>query len=372
MQRATLVVSILLTAAGCGSKPRWEALPLGTKADFRDITFTDAMNGWIAGGSYEITGGLVGRTSDGGKTWRYVSNLTERERQSVDAIHFFDSASGIAATGSGAILVTSDGGATWTAATRQGRHVGVSSLFFLDSRRGWAAGTGDVIRTDDGGQIWMPASTEHNDTSYRAPIRSLQFLDEQSGWVAGMQSYLARTSDGGGTWEPASIPDTRSPESLAAGITARPSFWSLFFIDSEVGWVVGEEGVMLSTADGGTTWTRRSTGLKDAHSVAKAEKIPTARGEVTLDAGDRTPGFTISAVRFIDRLHGWSTGFYPNVGRSLILRTDDGGATWSVDAEIAGEELYTLFIQGRDTAWAIGSRTREGSQAIYRRSVAAK
>jgi photosystem II stability/assembly factor-like uncharacterized protein len=93
---------------------------------------------------------------------------------------------------------------------------------------------------------------------------------------------------------------------------------------------------------------------------------------VEIDTGDRTPGFTVSAVRFIDRHRGWITGFYPNLGRSLILRTDDAGATWRVDAEIAGEELYTLFIQGRDTAWAIGSRTREGSQAIYRRSLDVK
>src|SRR5690349_14570557 len=145
MNREIVFVSVLLATAGCGGKPGWEALPLGTKADFRDITFIDAMHGWIAGGSYEITGGLVGRTSDGGKTWRYVSNLTDRERLSVEAIHFFDPDAGIAATGSGAILLTSDGGATWTPATRKGRHVGLSSLFFLDARHGFGAGTGDVI-----------------------------------------------------------------------------------------------------------------------------------------------------------------------------------------------------------------------------------
>ena len=101
MKRVILFVSLLLATPGCGSRPAWEALPLGTKADFRSIAFTDAMHGWIAGGSYEVTGGLVGRTSDGGKTWRYVSNLNERERDSVAAIHFFDPDAGIAATASG-------------------------------------------------------------------------------------------------------------------------------------------------------------------------------------------------------------------------------------------------------------------------------
>ena len=364
MKPGILLACLLLAAAGCGSKPAWEALPLGTKADFRDIWFTDAMHGWIAGGSYEITGGLVGRTSDGGRSWKFFSNLTQRDGGSVQSIHFFDNEKGIA-TSSGAILTTIDAGASWTTVNRRGRVVGLSSLFFLDERRGWAAGIGDVIRTDDGGETWAPAElppSAGEDRNYRSPIRAILFLDDQNGWTAGMHASLARTTDGGATWEAVSTPITGNE---------RPNFWDLTFIDSQFGWVVGEEGLMLSTTDGGTTWTRGNTGLKDAHSAPKLETIPRAAGSVTIDAGDRTPGFTISAVRFIDRQRGWITGFYAGLGRSLILRTEDGGATWRVDADIAGEELYALFTQGRDTtAWAIGARVREGAQAIYLRTLA--
>jgi photosystem II stability/assembly factor-like uncharacterized protein len=199
----------------------------------------------------------------------------------------------------------------------------------------------------------------------------MQFLDERTGWVAGMQSLLARTVDGGGTWEPAAVPILENP-TAAPGTTARPTFWAISFLDSGFGWAVVEEGVMISTTDGGITWTRRSTGLEDAQSAPNLEKIPRAGGTVTIDAGDRTPGFTVSAVRFVDRLHGWITGFYPNLGRSRILKTDDGGVTWVVEADIAGEDLRVLFVQGRETMWAIGDRTREGAQSIYRRSLTTK
>jgi photosystem II stability/assembly factor-like uncharacterized protein len=175
-----------------------------------------------------------------------------------------------------------------------------------------------------------------------------------------MQGSLIRTADGGVTWDPVATP-------LAA--SEHPNFWDLFFVDEFTAWVVGEEGTILTTSDAGTTWKRQDTGLKDARSAAKLEQIPKAGGSVTIDAGDRTPGFTISAVRFVDANHGWITGFYPNMGRSLIMRTTDAGATWVVDADIAGEELYTLFLQGRERLWAIGARVREGAQSIYRRAL---
>jgi photosystem II stability/assembly factor-like uncharacterized protein len=355
-----LAACVLLAAAGCSRAPAWEALPLGTSADFRAIAFTDAGHGWIAGGGYNITGGLIGRTQDGGKTWTFTSNLTDRDRMSVLALHMFDARRGIAATGSGAMLETMDGGENWTQDARHGHADSLSSLFFLDERRGWAAGHGDVLRTDDGRDTWTSLTPAGVDTAYRAPIRAMQFQDDQHGWVAGMQASLQRTADGGITWEAATTP-------LAAA--EHPNFWDLFFVDAYTAWVVGEEGTILATRDGGSTWTRKDTGLKDARSAPKLERIPRAGGVDVIDAGDRTPGFTISAVRFVDPSHGWITGFYAGLGRSLILRTEDAGATWVVDADVAGEELYTLFMQGRERLWAIGARVREGPQSIYRRAL---
>jgi photosystem II stability/assembly factor-like uncharacterized protein len=367
-QRGLLAACVLLAAASCSEAPApvsspapasaWEALPLGTSADFRDISFTDANHGWIAGGGFQIVGGLVGRTTDAGKTWRFTSNLTSREGMTLPALHMFDSGRGVIAAGSGETLSTSDGGENWTVAGRRGRVNSLSTLFFLDGRRGWAAGHGDVLFTDDGGLTWTPLTPEGMDTSYRSPVRAIQFQDDRRGWVAGMNASLMRTADGGVTWEPVSTP-------LAAA--EHPNFWDMFFVDPQTAWVVGEEGTILATRDGGSTWTRQNTGLKDARSAAKLERIPTARGSVEVDAGDRTPGFTITAVRFLDSRRGWITGFYAGLGRSLVLRTQDGGATWVVDADIAGEELHALFVQGRERLWAVGARVRTGPQSIYYR-----
>src|SRR5262245_50130666 len=216
MNRILTAACLLLFAAACRRASPWEPLPLGTSADFRDIAFTDADHGWIAGGGYNIVGGLIGRTADGGKTWHFTSNLTSRERMSAASLHFFDASRGLAATTSGVILSTIDSGDTWTSVGRRGRVDMLTSLFFLDERRGWAAGHGDVLRTEDGGETWTPLTPAGVDTSYRSPVRAICFQDDQRGFTAGMQASLMRTDDGGVTWERVALP-------LAAG--EHPNFW---------------------------------------------------------------------------------------------------------------------------------------------------
>lgn len=366
--RTLLVFYVLLAVAGCRrdatARANWDALPLGTTADFGDLWFSDARHGWIVGGSYQIPGGLIGHTDDGGRTWRFNSNLlgtpTGAGQMSVLAVHFFDSRRGLVTTSSGAILSTTDGGENWARVSRQGRGGAVSNVFFLDDRLGWAVGLRGVLRTDDTGQQWVPASTD--ETTATIAGRAIHFLDDRNGWLAGMHASLMHTADGGLTWESIATPFSAEE---------RPGFWDLFFVDSQFGWVVGEDGTIVATRDGGATWLLQHTGLADAHSAPKLERIPRAGRIDVIDAGDRTPGLTLRSVRFVDRDRGWIVGYYAGLGRSLILRTEDGGGTWAVDADIAGEELHALFVQDGERLWTVGARVREGAQAIYQRAVAA-
>jgi photosystem II stability/assembly factor-like uncharacterized protein len=364
--RPLVLVIVLLATAGCSAReaPAWEALPLGTTADFQDLSFADAEHGWIVGGSYQVPGGLVGRTADGGATWRFNSGLIGTpngpDRVSVTAVHFFDSGRGLIAIGNGEILSTTDGGENWARVIRPGRGGAVSSFFFLDERRGFAVGLGGVLRTDDAGQRWTSMSTE--DETGRVSGRALHFRDEVSGWLVGMHASLLHTADGGTTWDAPALP-------LPSG--ERPNLWDVCFVDREHGWVVGEGGTILATKDGGYSWSPQNSGVKDAHSAPKLERIPRAGKMDVIDVGDRTPGLTLRAVRFVDPDRGWVVGYYAGLGRSLILRTDNGGATWAVDADIPGEELQALFVQGRERLWTVGGRVREGAQAIYRRTLSA-
>ena len=81
----------------------------------------------------------------------------------------------------------------------------LDAVAFPSTRDGWAAGTGAIIATTDGGATWTQQYTGHAD------IRSLEFTDQRHGWAVGGASLL-RTVNGGDTWSPAGEPTGLDPD----------------------------------------------------------------------------------------------------------------------------------------------------------------
>ena len=129
-RRLLALLLLILTLGSCRASHQgaWHPQPLGTSADFRGIYFSDPLHGWIAGGAYNIAGGLIGRTQDGGRSWQFQSgvNGTSSNGTNIEALHFFDARRGVATADGGNIYSTSDGGENW-GQVREGR----SSTDFL-------------------------------------------------------------------------------------------------------------------------------------------------------------------------------------------------------------------------------------------------
>jgi len=360
-----LLASALLLAAGCARKPltygAWTALPLGTSADFRGLWFSDADHGWIAGGSFRIPGGIVGRTSDGGRTWKFKSGIAGTGmNHRFGAARFFDQRRGLVAGGGGEMFATTDGGDNWSLVPLSGCIDFLGSLQFVGADLGWSVGGRCVLRTEDGGAIWRQTRLKSNDLYTFVGGEAMHFIDADTGWLVGGSESLRYSDDGGFNWLPHPLP-------FAAG--EHPKLHDIWFADAKHGWIVGDQGTILRTVDGGDTWTLRSSGVPDARSVAQPETFVHQGKKIEVDTGGRTPGLTLTAVRFVDANVGYAAGYYANLARSLILRTQDGGATWAVDADIPGDDLHALFVLDAGNVWAVGWRTREGTQMIYRRGV---
>jgi len=367
----TCALAAAMLAGGCAkhvARESWQPLALGSDAEFSGMWFADSLNGWIVGGGPFVAGGIVGRTRDGGETWSFASGLATPEpgasRFSLEAIRFTSPNHGIVTADGGKIFLTDDGGENWRL-VRYGRGLTdhLFDLDFLDESNGWAVGLLGVLRTRDRGETWQEV---HRSDPYASDGagHAIDMIDWRNGWIAGREG-LQRTYDGGENWVPAPLPlDPNEHLQL----------WDITFVDDLNGWAVGEEGTILHTTNGGDAWVLQDTGLADAKSKPVAEHIQRRIGVIdTLDLGERTPALCLTSVRFVDAQNGWVAGHYgPGGGRSVLLRTTDGGATWQVDAKAEGESLMSLFVLDRDHAWAIGDRVREGTHVVLRHAPTAE
>ena len=344
LHAAAAAAVLALGIPGCSRRPDapeapagrgaggWEEIRIGTDAVFSGLHFVDAETGWIVGGSPFVSGGIAGRTEDGGKTWAFVTGVTKGGRTSgLSAVHGFDRMRACA-VGDGA-FVTFDGGQSWQrarAVRRAAAHLW--ALDFLNENEGWAAGAAGVLHTTDGGMNWTEVDGEESPVRH-VNGRALHFTDGRNGWLGGQHGALYRTRDGGATW-------ARVPVPAPPGIEHPPTLFGSAWPDASRGWVVGEYGTILHTADGGDSWALR-------------------------DAGTREAFFTAVAFAGPD---GWIAGFLPDKARSVVYRSADGGGTWHLERTLDGEELRALQVLDADTGWAVGDRVRTEPQRLLRRA----
>ena len=138
--------------------------------------------------------------------------------------------------------------------------------------------------------------------------------------AVGQRGHIVISTDGGATWK-------QSPVPVASDLTA------VYFVDDRQGWVVGHDGVILHTGDGGEKWDLQLNGLTAndllvsamEHKVAadpaseEAKKL-LAEAQRYKDQGADKPFLD---VWFADTLNGYAVGAY-----NLIFKTADGGKTW--------------------------------------------
>ncbi|MBD3336208.1 MAG: hypothetical protein GF355_11895 [Candidatus Eisenbacteria bacterium] len=143
----------------------WVSQNSGTSLDFRSVHFLDTQNGWITGESGGGNTHPVFRTTDGGATWQDLSFGTTCYAN--DCIFFADELlgwiSGWDNTLNPHIHHTKDGGVTWTRQTTpvpSGAGT-VARVQFADPMVGWAtvssiyqAPAGAILHTTNGGATW--------------------------------------------------------------------------------------------------------------------------------------------------------------------------------------------------------------------------
>ncbi len=219
----------------------WSKLETGvdkSKEYFKSGQFLSADTGFIfTQGTYEDR---LLKTTDGGITWNHM--LSGRPRVWVSSIFFLNSKVGFACGGhyedERHFSLTTDGGLTWDL---QSTHYPFSQLWFIDINNGFALGGGDLYQTSDSGKSWVKIKEIDGD------LNKIFFVNRQVGYIGGDNSTVLKTVDGGKRWVELKTDDGSNYDHIKG----------ICFLNEKVGYVVGAYGTFQTTADGGLSWTSK-------------------------------------------------------------------------------------------------------------------
>jgi len=179
-----------------------------------------------------------------------------------------------------------------------------------------------------------------------AMLHDVHFMDNQNGLVVGDNGLMLVTTDGGTTWEKMEV-DMRPPGAGQRqggppggfGRGGPAPLYNIYFVDKNVGFIIGGRGTILKTADGGKTWARK-----------RAMSDTPGR-----DGNSRPLRSNLMGIQMINETTGFIAGT-----ENTILKTTDGGETWIGRSERArvGEtrnNLEDIRFVSPTTGWIVGS-----------------
>lgn len=379
----------------------WTLQESGTLLTLYGVHFINAQVGFAVGGQPAGTNKFTNvfvKTTTGGAAWE-GKNVPPPLPGVLKAVRFIDPFRGWVVGGGGTILFTDNAGESWTV-QQSGVTSELITVDFVDGDHGWATGPGKVLlKTDDGGKGWRPIFT------FSSAIRQIDFINPSRGWAAGDGGALLETTDGGAHWTSISVTTANltgvrvtsdlkgwavgergsllrfdgtnwtaarsaTTLSLRAVATNGDTAWSVgdygviasastsgapalqnqtntaelyapLFIDAQTGWVVGTDGRIFRTDNGGATWTQQLKNWKSEILWTHVETpVRLCNGTPNANGGTdwtETPVLTngkYQCVRFskiqlfnnffLNSNEGWVIGL-----PSLILHTTDGGKNWT-------------------------------------------
>lgn len=220
--------------------------------------------------------GTLLRTEDGGESWANVGVPTGN---GLFDLWFPTASVGYALDFSGALFRTENGGNSWSILDT-GTNDSPLGVFAPDASHVFLIGPRGVLRSNDSGETFE----RHTNRVIRK--RTLNEADDAGGAVVfyGPRVIALSTNDGG-KWRHIDRP-------------TRSEITHVDFVSSRVGYVLEQSGRVQFTANRGRSWTELiSVGYANGRRLA-----------------------------FGDRRHGWL-----DIGSAhpTILRTDDGGKSWT-------------------------------------------
>jgi photosystem II stability/assembly factor-like uncharacterized protein len=305
----------------------WISKSINKTYDLYSISFGDSNTGFAVGNM-----GTILRTTNKGETWENISieaNYTLKNVQFINSEVGFINGS-LTGWDQYFLFKTTNSGNTWSKLEYVQYIDGYLfhiqqplSISFMNPDLGFVMSSGSICKTTDGGNSWVC----YNDFQMITILTSLFFLDSTTGYSFGLglenppaaETIFLKTTDCGLTW---SLQNLGIPNVLT----------SVFFVNPEVGYAAGYEGLIFKTINGGETWD-----------ISRSGRINTGS----------LPYF--SSICFTDENNGYASAEW-----GLILKTTNGGEGWGI-SNIYGvannynpADLYSICFVDSSIGLAVG------------------
>lgn len=298
-----LICPLIFTSLFLNAQVWTRITGLPSSPGFKTIKFIDANTGWVAGEN-----GSIIKTTDGGNNWFAQTSGTN---STLRSIFFIDANNGWACGDEGTIISTNNGGAVWTAQTSPYTSQ-YNCVRFVSSTTGWVTGQGSVLlKTINGGVNWSQQMNQGVD------MWGLEMLSATTGWVVGgfnntQNSPTLLKTINGSTW----------PFQTNSGVSTFLGFNDIRFTDANNGWIVGGNGIIRHTIDGGAAWTSQSSG--------------------TL--------YELLGLDFINSTTGYACG-----RQGIIIATSNGGTSWvAQSSSTTAGSLWEIDMIDATKGFAVG------------------
>jgi photosystem II stability/assembly factor-like uncharacterized protein len=293
--------------------------------------------------------------------WRQVPSPTTHRLWNV---HFVDSLTGWAAGDFGALLRTTDGGESWSV-LNPNTTATILDVFFLTPSLGWAMiwrleqppyGS-NILRSTNGGEAWTIYEYPEEDVFFQ----KILFLDSLNGWMVGNNGTIARTTNGGTTWTHAWVDSSQC---------SRYPMVDMLVQTPQTSFVCGGRmdlsGVMWRSTNGGAEWSATCVSpepIQEMHSIDSLNLIAVG--------GDMEFGSSI--IRTTDGGETWRYSFLQYFGMAMAISfrtpaegwvalgftqtfiyTLDTGRTWTEVPTPNGAVIYDLVFTDSLHGYAVG------------------
>ena len=136
-------------------------------------------------------------------------------------------------------------------------------------------------------------------------LNSVYFINCETGWTVGDAGTVLITKNGGLNWSPQVINTTDRINDVK-------------FISSKTGWIAGNNGLLFKTINGGVNWNQLVPGtIKN-----------------------------LNKIYFLNSRTGWIAG-----DSGMILKTTNRGISWEFQSSSTLRTIYSIFFINSNTGW---------------------